>query len=313
MERVGALSRWIRISVAALIALASASCSSGPRADNPSHNWHMRTFFREDGWTFRYVLPSPDGRHIAFLGSDINGPIGDQVGLIEGRGVRQISLSRYWALDFAWMPNSKALLIAYGNVPGADRLAEFDLSGHIIRRIPVRKRFMCNEAGMTISSDGKRAIIAAQHPSASQEPIYLQWVNLRTGAVTYLPGKPIGGDPNILSSDKVAFVGQTGIDIAVMVLDLGTGRARWITPLTQTVDSLGAGHPHGVLIYGLLSDDPHPGIWLTGIEHGPPVQVHAGADLVDPVLLPSGNAALAVDVGAVGADTEPIVELTPAK
>jgi hypothetical protein len=80
------------------------------------------------GWRYLRGAISPDGRSVAFLGGDPQGR--SRVGLARAGKPVAISPTDLDMTDFAWMPDSRSLLVDYTvRGEGGQRLDAFDIIG----------------------------------------------------------------------------------------------------------------------------------------------------------------------------------------
>lgn len=92
------------------------------------------------GWSVTTVLPSPDGRHVAFIGTPRSGDIGRARLVLAGDEPVRLSPGMTTARSMAWMPGSESLLLGYAEEMGGDhptRFAVIGLDGAVLREIPV--------------------------------------------------------------------------------------------------------------------------------------------------------------------------------
>jgi hypothetical protein len=307
------LHRWRTAWLIACLALTFLAACGQPKgrsipAVSPAigHSLDQSGSLKATGWGIFRATLSPDGREVAFWGMDPDGDFVIGIGR-NGKPV-PVTPSTMQASDYAWMPDSRCLLVSY-RVGNQDQLAIFDLDGRIVRKLRTTTAFRNEfDDGMTVRSDGKTAIIAGMAPGQGTEPTDLLEVDLQSGRVTALT-HTAGISyffPNFADSHDVVLVAGTANSPdapspELRLLDRTTGVMRKLSQSSQAVVSASA--PYGLkeVVYEVFGGYGNSSLWLVPIPDGIPRELQ-GHGYLWPSLDPTGQWIL---VGEVGTPSSP--------
>jgi hypothetical protein len=171
-------------------------------------------------WDPWYAKVSPDGRSIAVLALDT----GFHFRLATIRSGRSLFITppSVTVADFAWI-DSQTLVVAAG-LESVD-LRMFTLSGRQVRVVRPSTLFNAGQIGMTVTPDGRAAIVSAWAPGMATTPAQLLSVDLADGATANLTLAAPHVDhewPTFLDAHHLAFTG------APVAPDSGDAGAAWI-------------------------------------------------------------------------------------
>jgi len=287
--------------VVAVVAVTAAAVVITAEEDAPAVLPDAAAVFGDDGVLFaspRWARFSPTGRLVLVRTSaGIGLATGDdetpdsEVALLTPPGSR--------AVDAAWFPGETAVLVAEGPIP-TGQLAVVELDGTVRGAVPLTPSFGVGTGhGMTVSPDGRHAVVTAEEREAvgGMLHLHLVFVDLEEGLVTELtrPDGPDESGPTFVSSEQVAYTETTaGADggSRAMVLDLADGTVEPVSPLGDRARAVGV--VNGVPVY-VSGDD----VWIAargarrrlaaGLD-GDVLAVHPTGSLV--IVLLSGQAQL---------------------
>ena len=264
-----------------------------------------------DGWSPIYGEISPDGKRVAFLGSDPTNTI--RVAAIDHGRPLGMSRSANWAGDFAWMPDSQELLVASQIGHRRDQLGIHDLNGALIRRVHVDRPFVCDETGMAVSPDGRYALVSISRPKPSPtefDTTALMRVDLSTGVSELLTGFgthdeawPVYIDPThiVLAQNTVVDVFGRSTNEQIVSLDLARGvKTVLMSDRSFGKESVRPGSP--LVIFDRLPIDQSVGLWAIPRSGGAATPVVSAPGIGWPSLSPDGRWVLATNVGSPGSD-----------
>jgi Tol biopolymer transport system component len=210
---------------------------------------------------------SPDGRTLAYRGVT-NGEFARVgVGVTRVGGARWITPTRVDATDFAWLPDSHRLLIAFRPHPrdplgGArsEKFGIFDLQGRPLRRIAVDRPLRVESTGLAVAPDGRTAVLAAAGPGTLDVPTDLFRLDLATGKTVRLTKTPTLYETNPVFVSPSTFALSESVDMrsangAIALFDLATRRARRLTPRTQYATAATAWPHHAQILYSASERD----------------------------------------------------------
>jgi Tol biopolymer transport system component len=206
------------------------------------------------------------------------------------------------ASDYAWMPDSQSLLVSY-RVGDRDELAIYTLGGRLVRgihpTIAFRNEF---DNGMTVSHDGKVAVVAAMPPGSGTKTAELVRVDLATGEARNLTNTPdLSEDyPSFVGDARLIFVAgvpnsPTAAAPKLLVLDLGTMATRVLSQPSQIIRSAWGGYT-GKVVYETSVGDGNFTLWTTGVDGGQPERLQ-GTGYTWPALDPTGRWLLVSVIG----------------
>jgi hypothetical protein len=265
-----------------------------------------------DGWSVERALPSPDGRHVAFLGTPRKGDVLRPRLVLAGRDSKSLGPARAVALSFGWMPDSGSLLLAYSDEMGGENPIHFvvvALDGTEIRRIEPNRQGTATD-GISVSPDGGSAVFPAGALSRFVGPTQLWRVDLASGDVTELAvnGDPLDNQSDPSFSDAEQLVMASGRAISstqgpngwVGKVDLRAGTTTRLTPAGQTVDTPTIAPGGRYVVY-----DAFPGnerskraLWVVPVDGSAPPRELMDADGLRPAIEPDGKSILLVDGGS---------------
>ena len=266
----------------------------------------------KDGWGFDYAAYSPDGRHLAFFGVHDGD---DRVGLAKDGMPRAITSGDILPTDFAWMPDSKKLLIAFrGNTLDdegrlqevTDQFGIFDLRGKLLSEVTLQTPVSIRQ-GMSVRSDGVVAVVAMAPPGIDAQvdadaQVDLGEITLHTGAVRNLTNTPQDDEdqPLYLTDQRILFVTSTETEVGfVESLDLVTGARTRLTPKSHDVVDFSASLKNGLLVFSgtqVPERGEGDGLYYMKLEGGP-VRRLGKTEWTAPAFLPNGLRILVVDPG----------------
>lgn len=258
-------------------------------------------FHPKGGWDPWNGAFSPDGENVAFFGFDpANRP---RIALLrEGRAV-PVTDPDLLPSDFAWMPDSSSLLVAFGPATKRTQLAVVDLAGKILRLVPIELSFGVNQSGMTVNRKGTVALVSASAAGPLDTPADLIQLDLQTGMATYLTRTPDVHEtwPQYLGGDEVLFTAavlSTSVEVSggwAGILDTRTGNTKRITGDGFSVETATAA-PSGSLI--VFDSYPFRGLWSLKLTSNAPPEKVANGRVRWPSFRPDGNAVLAKEIGS---------------
>jgi Tol biopolymer transport system component len=210
---------------------------------------------------------SPDGKTLAYRGVT-NGEFARiGVGVSRSGGARWITPTRVDATDFAWLPDSHRLLIAFRRHPqdpldGArsERFALFDTQGRLLRRIAVDRPLRVESTGLAVGPGGRTAVLAAAGPGTLDVPTDLYLLDLATGKTVRLTSTPSLSETNPVFVSRSTLAVTESLDMrsangVIALLDLATGRARRLTPRTQYATAAAAWPRRARILYSAADRD----------------------------------------------------------
>jgi hypothetical protein len=255
------------------------------------------------GWDPNVARFSPDGRHVAWYGTDSS--YRPRAGLVEDGRLIPLTPRSMRTVDYAWMPSSDALLVAY-NRGRTTKFATVDLDGRVTKRIIPSTRLVSDTTGMFVLNE-RTAVISAMTTWGRMAPTDLYSLDLTTGNVknlTSTPNRsemwpaPIDGarwliTGVLLSTQKGGPVGWAAI------FHTTNGTQTRLTEPSHFVD-VAVIAPHSTRV---LFDTPFQrdrGIWETDLRGSDPRQLLPVTDVTWPAISPDGKRLLLNDVGTPG-------------
>jgi len=265
---------------------------------------------RSQGWRYLRGAISPDGQSVAFLGGDPQGR--SRVGLAREGTPVAITPTDLDMTDFAWMPDSRSLLVDYTvRGEGGRRLDACDiigLDGHVIRRIAIDKPLRTSgTASIAVSFNARMAIMAATPADAPDAPADLVQLNLDSGATSILLHTPPDdlatpvylGDHELVVTGGLAVTATQGANGWAGVVDLTTRKIRRLTGPDQVV-GVAAALPAGKEVVYEAAPGSTPfrarGIWRVPLTGGEP-SLLVQAEAMSPSINPDGEWVLVTEVG----------------
>ena len=208
---------------------------------------------------------------------------GRGIGAVTSRGrVRLVTPPGSHAVEFAWMPNGKDLLIAEGPAATGE-LDVVHVDGGDRGRVPLDPVFSVGSGnGMAVSPNGREAVAVAEDLAAlgGPERLSLQRVDLATGAVSSVGVTAVRG-PSYVDAGHVLVTALALAGSRAEVVTLGDGTCRLISRPGEPANALGP-----VL----------DGAWLVyATEHAVWAVPATGGDRVRLTTLPTDATAVAVD------------------
>jgi hypothetical protein len=214
--------------------------------------------------------------------------------------------------DFAWMPDSRSLLVDYTvRGEGGQRLDAFDiigLDGHVIRRVPVDTPLRASGmASITVFPNARMAIMAAtpaDTPNAPADLVKLDLDSGMTSVVLHAPPDDLA-TPVYLSDHELVVTGGLVVTATqeangwAGVIELTTQKIRMVTGPDQIVGAAAALPAAKEVVYE-AAPGATPfrarGVWRVLLTGGEPSLV-VQADVVSPSVSPDGEWVLVTEVG----------------
>lgn len=172
---------------------------------------------------------SPDGTRIALLTDG-------GLGLAEEGRVRTISRKGAQIVDFAWMPDSRRVLVLEG--PAATGfLAVLDLTGDVVASAELQPSFSPGAGhGIDVDRQSRLAVAVAvtRQPIGGRETRDIALIELQSGVVRMMVNAT--GDesrPRFVAGNAIAFTDRTADSTRVMVADPTTGRREALSPAQE--------------------------------------------------------------------------------
>lgn len=298
-----------RLSVALMFPFLIAGCGPESSQGGGEAEPIARAFVSApEGWDPWHSGFSPDGELLAFFGFDAE--YQPRIGLVAGGELIATTKRSVAPSDFAWMPDSESVLVAYGRPSAPSKLGIFDLDGELVRDVPLAKSFRAELTGMAVSPDGSFAVVSAMQAGGEEHPAELLEVDLRTGSVRNVTDTPtvseewpvfVRADELILTARTIAR-GSSDPNGWVAALSLATGTQRRLTSPGLVVDSATArfGGDDAIFNIGLFGQEK--GLWSVPLDGGAPERVISVDRVRWPTLTPDGKGLL---VKVVGSPTRP--------
>lgn len=169
---------------------------------------------------------SPDGSHIAVLTAD-------GVGLAVGGQVKPLSRSGAQIVDFAWMPDSKRVLVMEG--PASTGFAVvLDLEGEIVAAEELTPPFAVGSGfGIDVDPTSRRAVTVAviRGPLGGGDRRDLVVADLQTGATRTIADEvALESKPAFIAGDDVVLTERRDGTSGVVLVNLGTGGRTALSP-----------------------------------------------------------------------------------
>ena len=205
---------------------------------------------------------SVDGRSVAVIDRGA-------VALAQGGALKAVSPPGGRVVDFAWMPNSQAVLVAEGPIP-TGQVTVIDFAGKVVGTARLNPSIAFGSGyGMSVDSRGVNAAVIAVDRDAigGNERRDLAVIELTTGKVTRLPTpdlderQPVFIDDNTVAVLETADIEGGGV-ARVVAVDLGSGTR---TPLDSraTLKVIGATDDGEVVVSERTADNRERVVTLT--------------------------------------------------
>jgi hypothetical protein len=227
-------------------------------------------------WLPLFAAASDDGTKIAFYGYDPTNKT--RVGLVEGGRLVPVTPEGMNALDFAWMPDSRSLLVAYGPFRKPARFAILDLNGRLIRQVPFKGDFTVVERGMTVRNDGAVAVVSATRPGIREQSSDLLALDIRSGDYKNLTDTPnlSEASPSYIDPGHLVFVAGVPVFVAgepngwVGFLYLRDGSTHRLSASDQVVRSVTARWGADAAFFEAFQEGNRASqaIWTVGLSDG---------------------------------------------
>jgi hypothetical protein len=209
-------------------------------------------------------------------------------------------------LDFAWMPDSKTILVAYGRVATPALLAIIDLEGTVVRQIPFADDLTVELQGLAVRADGQAALIAGNAPSSQSTPTDLYLVDLGNGQTQQITSTPDITEitPSFVDSEHaIVTAGRTepsttGPNGWAALIDLNDGTSRRLTSPDEVVTSTTAAWSASTAFYDAFrfGNRGDQAIWQIDISPDAQPQQVLAEDVSFPSVDASGEAIVVTDV-----------------
>ncbi len=182
------------------------------------------------------ALFSPDGTALAVVTSE-------GIGIARRGAVDLVTESDTQAVDAAWMPDSKSLIVGEGPAL-VDRLTVLSLDGEVKGVARLDTPFSLGSGdGLTVDSRGVRAVAVSETRDAigGLRHLDLVLVDLTTGHVTTLTQTPDDESwPVFVSDATVVFArSRPGAPAGVIELDLDSHQERRLSPTDEDARPVG--------------------------------------------------------------------------
>ena len=110
------------------------------------------------GWSLDYPTYSPDGKRLIAMAFDSHADL--RLMLLRDDRLEPLDMARD-LVDYAWMPDSRSLLLATGKPMGPSVLQVVDLAGRLQSRVDLGTDIILAQSGMSVSADGRFAFVSA--------------------------------------------------------------------------------------------------------------------------------------------------------
>lgn len=172
---------------------------------------------------------SPDGASIAVLTAD-------GVGIATKGQVEVFTRPGAQIVDFAWMPDSRRLLVMEGPV-GTGFVVVVDLKGEVVAAEELSPSFAVGSGfGIDVDPSARRAVTVAvtRDPLGQRDRRDVVVTELQTGATrTLVDDEAIESRPAFLAGEEIVVTERRGRDSVVAVVNLNTGGRRLLSPPTE--------------------------------------------------------------------------------
>lgn len=302
------LTRPRSLALVAAVLAAAAGCGGGQDAAKPSKG---KPALPETSDLDRGSY-SPDGKTIAYRRVTKGEFARVGVGVEGDAKPHWITPTAIDATDFAWLPDSNRLLIAFRPHPAdplqgarSERFAVFDRSGRRVRSIRLDRPLRVESTGIAVAGDGRTAVIAAAGPGRLDVPTDLYTVDLATGGTRRLTKTPSRSEinPVFVNSSEIAFTAAADPKAAsgsIAMLTLSGGAVRTLSLPDQYATAAALWPAKSALLYsGFGRDDGDRGLFSVPIAGGKPHLVLSG-EFDYPSLSPDSRLVLVSVVGHPG-------------
>ncbi|HZN16051.1 MAG TPA: hypothetical protein VFB78_17420 [Acidimicrobiales bacterium] len=201
---------------------------------------------------------SPDGSLVAAINA--NG-----VGVLRHGHVQLVTPAESAAVDAAWMPDSRSLLIAEGPAT-MQQLTVLTLDGAVKGVARLDEPFAVGFGfGLAVDRRGARAVAVreARDPIGGHRRHDLVLIELTSGHVSVLTDTEDADEemPVFLDDDRLVYASATGTDVAVMERTLSSGQTRQISRASEVAEPVGV--VLGVQpVYATTADDGVVAVWV---------------------------------------------------
>lgn len=169
---------------------------------------------------------SPDGASIAVLTAD-------GVGIATKGRVEAFTRPGAQIVDFAWMPDSRRLLVMEGPV-GTGFVVVVDLQGEVVAAEELSPPFAVGSGfGIDVDPSARRAVTVAvtRDPLGQRDRRDVVVTDLQTGVTrTLVDEEAIESRPAFLAGDEVVVTERRGRDSVVAAVNLASGGRRLLSP-----------------------------------------------------------------------------------
>jgi hypothetical protein len=200
---------------------------------------------------------SPDGSRLATISAA-------GVGIAEKGHVQPVTPAELGAVDAAWMPDAKSLLVAEGPAT-LERLAVYQLDGTVTGVAKLDAPFSVGEGyGLTVDSRGARAVAAAETRDAvgGRRHLDLVLVDLPTGQVHKLT-QTLDVDeawPLFVDDTHVLLAATDAKGTRVVELDLASGEQHSLSPADESARPVGVLRG-GMPVYASAANGKGVSVW----------------------------------------------------
>jgi Tol biopolymer transport system component len=293
-----------------LVALVVASVACGTNSDDETAATTVVVPAQDeiDAWFAAY---SPDGQRIAWYGYDFGHR--ERVGLVDDRELVPLTDVSMDAADFAWMPDSEALLVAHWE-RGGTTLAVVDLEGRVRRQIELSKRLFAASSGMFVLN--RDTAIMSAMTTRNDRPLDLYRIDLDSGTVENLTKTyplsetwPVPIDESRWLITAGLFARDEGGPSGWMgIFDASTGETERLTDAAHFVDSATIAPGSSTAVFD-TTFQRDTGLWTMDLDGGEPEQLLDSTEVAWPAISPDGKRVLLKVVGSP-AHSGPFVEVS---
>lgn len=256
----------------------------------------------------RSVLPSPNGRLVAFIGrqpiSTSGAPLGPiRTALVLAGDGTQLSPADQYVYAAAWFPDGRELLVATADeLDAATRLTVVDLQGGLVHEIPIDVQ-IADGLGLAINPDGDTAVV----PGRRSGEAGLWQIDLESGASESVSVSAEAGslpsEPAFVDSGRLVVVVETAEgsspSAGLHLVDLRSGDGKLMTPADQLALSPSVTPDSEFVVYEAQQAVGQEArtLWYLPLDGSAPPQLIKAPSYLGPALESSGEALLSTRSG----------------
>ncbi len=186
------------------------------------------------GWSLDYPTYSPDGKRLIAMAFDSHADL--RLTLLRDDRLEPLDMARD-LVDYAWMPDSRSLLLATGKPMGPSVLQVVDLAGRLQSRVDLGTDIILAQSGMSVSADGRFAFVSALADRGLDEQDLFR-VDLRSGKIAALTttSDTVESFPVVREDGEVIYVATSGDRRDSVVLSSTGGKITQVSPADLWVD-----------------------------------------------------------------------------